>query len=306
MAPAGVVTWQDWSGEVRVVTADAAAIGEAERICRATMLAAARAIDRFDPSSELSRLSGHAAGGVPVSADLARFVRVGLDVSAATGGAVDPTVGSDLRRLGYTVDVGSIPPDGSAPVPRPQRRSWHDVHLDAANRTLTMPDDVVLDLGASAKALAADLAAQRIADRLGCGALVSLGGDVSAAGCEPVGGWRVQMRDGAGEPAWLVVLRGPGGIATSSIRHRVWSRGGVVVTHILDPRTGLPVPPTWRTVGVVASTCVQANAWSTAAMVLGPEAPAALREQGRPSVLVPVSGPPVELEGWGSVGRRIG
>ena len=60
---------------------------------------------------------------------------------------------------------------------------WREVHLEG--RLLTMPEGVQLDLGATAKAWAADRSAARIAERLGCGVLVSLGGDIAVAGPPP-------------------------------------------------------------------------------------------------------------------------
>jgi thiamine biosynthesis lipoprotein len=317
--------------DVRVVTVDAGAIGAAERICRDEMAAVAAAIDRFDPGSELSRLTGRAGragqvdragvagraedASVEVSPVLAACVRAALDAAVETDGLVDPTVGSDLRRAGYTVDVDEIDADAPYPEARPQRRSWRDIRLTEPGdgstgrsaggaATLRLPADVVLDFGATAKALAADRAARRAAAQLGTGVLVSLGGDVSAAGPEPVAGWRVRLQDGPAEPAWTVTLRGAGGVATSSLLHRVWMRAGRQVSHIIDPRTGQPVPPVWRTVAVIAPTCLAANVWSTAAMVLGPDAPARLKAR-RPALLVPEAGEPLEVGGWPRLARRI-
>lgn len=50
-----------------------------------------------------------------------------------------------------------------------------------------------------------------------------------------------------------------GGMATSSTTVRRWTRGGVVLHHIIDPQTGLPAAGPWRTATVVAASCVDAN-----------------------------------------------
>ena len=65
---------------------------------------------------------------------------------------------------------------------------------------LTMPAGVRLDLGATAKAWAADRSAARIAARTGGGVLVSLGGDIAVAGPAPATGWRVRVQDVTGAP----------------------------------------------------------------------------------------------------------
>ena len=61
-----------------------------------------------------------------------------------------------------------------------------------------MPADAMLDLGAAAKALAADRAAAAIETAIGGGVLVNLGGDIRVDGEPPGGGWRVEERDDLG------------------------------------------------------------------------------------------------------------
>jgi FAD:protein FMN transferase len=70
------------------------------------------------------------------------------------------------------------------------------------------------------------------------------------------------------------------------------------VHHILDPATGAPCPVVWRTVTVVASTCVQANVASTAAIVLGTGAPGWLAHQRLPARLVRPGGEVETVAGW--------
>ncbi len=154
-----------------------------------------------------------------------------------------------------------------------------------------------LDLGATAKALASDRAADAAARAAGCGVLVSLGGDVAVRGPAPGDGWPIGVADDhrARGPVPTVLVRG-GGLATSSTTQRRWRRGGQVVHHILDPRTGLPPEPVWRTVSVAAASCVAANTFSTAAIVWGAEAPDRLR--GVPARLVGEDGDVVTTGGW--------
>ena len=71
---------------------------------------------------------------------------------------------------------------------------------------------------------------------------------------------------------------------------RSWVRDGRTVHHIVDPRTGDIPEPVWRTVTVAAATCLDANVASTAAVVLGRDAPAWLAKQHLPARLVAVDG----------------
>ena len=89
-----------------------------------------------------------------------------------------------------------------------------------------------------------------------------------------------------------------GGLATSSTAARRWRRGGDVLHHILDPRTGLPAAPVWRTVSVSAASCTDANIASTAAIIRGRAAPAWLTGLGLPARLVDEAGRVRTIGGW--------
>jgi thiamine biosynthesis lipoprotein len=227
-----------------------------------------------------------------VSAMLADLLGTALDAADASGGLVDPTVGTAMLLLGYDRSIERLPHDGppvrllhathSAP-------GWRHVRLDGD--TLELPSDVLLDLGAIAKARAADLVASRIADALDVGVLVELGGDIATAdphshACDARQEWQVRVRDTEDDPLCQVTLTGGSAIATSSTVRRTWRRGGVRLHHILDPRTAAPPARVWRSATVAASTCVEANTAATAAVVLGHDAPAWLSERGLNARLV--------------------
>jgi thiamine biosynthesis lipoprotein len=108
-----------------------------------------------------------------------------------------------------------------------------------------------------------------------------------------------------GDPApesSVVVAVSDGGLATSSTAARRWRRGGAVLHHILDPRSGLPAPPVWRTVSVAAATALDANIASTAAIIRGLAAPAWLSGLGLAARLVTVGGAVITTGGWPSGG----
>jgi thiamine biosynthesis lipoprotein len=71
-----------------------------------------------------------------------------------------------------------------------------------------------------------------------------------------------------------------------------------VLHHILDPRTGLPAEPVWRTVSVAAGSCADANAASTAAVIRGRRALGWLARLGLPARLVDATGAVFTVAGW--------
>jgi thiamine biosynthesis lipoprotein len=288
--------WSVWTTTARLVVTDPAVLDPARALVENHLERIGPAASRFRADSEVSMLAAlpH-VDGVPVSPLLARLLRCALTAAELTDGDVDPTVGARLAALGYDRDLAAVPVS-AAPAPSSPSVSWRDVRLDGD--LLTMPPGVLLDLGATAKAVAADDCAELVAERFGCGVLVSLGGDLRIAGPVPRGGWQVLVQDGDAEPASQIRLDVPGAVATSSTLRRTWRSDGEQRHHILDPRTGLPAPPVWRTVSVVAATCVMANTLTTAATVRGWRAPAWLESKGVPVRLVAADSSVHRLGGW--------
>jgi thiamine biosynthesis lipoprotein len=164
-----------------------------------------------------------------------------------------------------------------------------------------VPDGVRLDLGATAKAWAADLLAVTLVDTLGGDALVSLGGDVRIAG-DGRRSWRVVVTehpDGTDDELDPEeVTLDSGGLATSSTTVRRWTSGGVARHHLLDPATGRPVTPYWRTATATGPTCVAANVAPTAAVVLGAAAEQWLTERAVDARLVSTTGEVRRVGRW--------
>jgi thiamine biosynthesis lipoprotein len=160
---------------------------------------------------------------------------------------------------------------------------------------------VELDLGATAKALAADRAVRSVHEATGVGALVSLGGDIAVAGEPPGQGWPVRIADDSAAPldsAGPSVLLTAGGLATSGTAVRRWKTSAGELHHLVDPRTGRPAASFWRTATVTAASCVDANTASTAAVVLGEEALRWLATIGLPARLVRYDDAVSRVAGW--------
>jgi thiamine biosynthesis lipoprotein len=285
-------------------------ISEARDLLAADLAELDRTCSRFRPDSEVSQL-GHAPGGpsglitATVSPLLAEAVAVALRAASLTDGDVDPTVGGALSALGYDRDFAQVPATGPASNVAVQMiPGWRSVTVDTDSHRITMPAGVQLDLGATVKGWAADRSAASIAGKLGCGVLVSLGGDTAVAGQPPAGGWRIRVQDVTAAvdsvpqgPTAVIAIR-DGGLATSSVAARRWNRGGNILHHILDPRTGLPAAPVWRTASVAAASCADANTAATAAIIRGWQAPVWLTSLRLPARMVETNGTVHTIAGW--------
>jgi thiamine biosynthesis lipoprotein len=305
-------TW-DALGTTAVLRHDGPANVAARAAVERELDAIDAAASRFRADSELSRLNamtGPGARTLVAGPLFAQAVRLAIHAADASGGAVDPTLATELAALGYDRDwhelialpTGAPLGDGGRIVVyRRRRQRWQEIEVTGDPARVTLPAGVQLDLGATAKALAADRAARAAHEAGALGVLVSLGGDIATCGPEPAGGWVIHVtddhRDGPDAPGQTIAIRS-GGVATSSIVTRRWQHGGQTMHHILDPRSGLPARGPWRTVSVAAATCAEANIASTAAMVLGDDAPAWLAEQGLPARLVALDGSATVQGGW--------
>jgi thiamine biosynthesis lipoprotein len=298
-------------GSVAVLaTGDPSGIAPARAAVQRTIADFDLACSRFREDSELWAVNESAGTPVRVGPLLLEAVLEALRAARLTDGDVDPTVGQSLVALGYDRDFDQLAsPEARArsisivPVP-----GWRSIEIDPDASTLRVPRGVMLDLGATAKALAADRAATAAQAAAGCGVLVGLGGDIAIAGEAPPEGWRVRVTDDhradIDAPGQWITVRS-GGLATSSTTTRRWQAGSHSAHHLIDPATGRSVASAWQTVSVCAATCLDANIASTAAVVRGERAVAWLRSLELPSRLVGVDGSVRHLAGWPSDGDDL-
>ncbi|HEY2767127.1 MAG TPA: FAD:protein FMN transferase [Solirubrobacteraceae bacterium] len=304
LGPITTACWEALGTSVVVRVTDPAQLAQARALVEAELAVIDSACSRFREDSDIARVNAHAGGrAIPVAPLLIEALEVALRAAELTDGDVDPTVGAALMRAGYDRDwrlLDPPPPDAdpalrSAPVVHARLRSgWRAIRLDRVRRTVRVPSGIALDLGASAKAWAADRAAGRMRETCQCGVLVSLGGDIATAGPAPAEGWGIHVTDdhraGPDAPGQTIAISS-GGLATSSTATRRWRKGAATMHHIIDPATGAPAVGLWRTVSVAAANCTDANIASTAALVRGDsDAAVWLACLGLPARLVDHSG----------------
>lgn len=300
-------SWEALGTTALVRVQDASAITQARAIVAAELDAIDIAASRFRSDSELTAVNRAAGRMVTIGPLLHEAIATALEAAAITRGAVDPTLGEAITFAGYDCDWAELERRGgsdaepTAGVTVRHLGGWRQVMLVDDPPAVAVPAGITLDLGATAKALAADRAAAAVAEATGAGVLVSLGGDIATAGTAPADGWLIHVTDdhrsGPDAPGQTVSIAGDA-LATSSTTTRRWRRGGQQMHHILDPSTCEPTDGPWRTVSVAAASCVDANTASTAAIVLGTVAPAWLTEQGLAARLVAEDGTVVRVGGW--------
>jgi thiamine biosynthesis lipoprotein len=302
--------WDALGTSVVLRVTDPQALPHARAIVAAELDAIDRACSRFRADSDLTRVNAAAGGSaLRVAPLLIEALQIALRAAELTGGDVDPGLGAALVRAGYDRDWRLLePPSPSAPAPAIPivrarvRRGWQTVELDPVRATVRIPRGIALDLGATAKAWAADRAAGAAQGACGGGVLLSLGGDIATAGPAPEDGWRIRVTDdhrATPDAPGQTISIASGGLATSSITTRRWRKGFATMHHIIDPATGAPALGSWRTVSVAAADCTDANIASTAALVRGDAGVAAwLDRRGLPARLVDRRGGVLHVGAW--------
>jgi thiamine biosynthesis lipoprotein len=290
-----------WGGHAVVAVTEQAGLAAALAHVKRTVAAFDLACSSFREDSELALLNQSPGEAVVVSKLLFDAVREAVRAARLTGGAVDPTVGQVL--VAHRIN----PPLSDQPVRIEPVPGYAVVKFDEPNCSIKLPAGTQLDLGATAKALAADSAASAARTAAGCGVLVGLCGDIAVAGEAPAGGWQIRVTDDHrdGDAPGQTVAIQAGGLATSSVTVRRTGDGPDAVHHLMNPGTGRPVDGPWRTVSVTAASCADANTASTAAIVLGDDAPAWLEEHSLPARLVGHDGATHYVAGWPAEGDDL-
>jgi len=304
----GTASWRALGTYVHLRVADPAVISEAAVLAADVLDEVDLACSRFRDDSELVRVSAR-PGVHEVSPVLAGAVRVALEAARETEGLLDPTVGSLLTASGYDRTFALVPGEDPTAVTLPRTRpDWRLV--DVVDDRLVVPSGVSIDLGATGKAYAADLVALTIATRLGTGLVISVGGDVRVISSGTADTWPVAIAHSPGDLADDVLLATAtlrdGGLATSSVTARRWTRGGRQWHHIIDPRTSRPASGPWATVTALGHTCAAANTATTAALVLGAAAYDWLVDHDVAALLATAEGDLVRTPAWERSGVEEG
>jgi thiamine biosynthesis lipoprotein len=257
------------------VTASFVDAGLAQRALaagRAEVEACERALSRFDPESDLSRLNASAGRWTPVDERLVEALDAALRAREQTGGRFDPTILPALVAAGYDRSFELL-------AQRPPRAlgEWRGAALIEVDREAgraRVEPGASVDLGGIGKGFSAEraLTAMRSAWPELPGALVDLGGDVAVRGATPEGGpWRIEVEDPrrAGTSLGTLLLGSEGGVATSGPGRRRFGPGRRL-HHLIDPVSGVPAGGGPPGVTVVAAGAAEAEAHATALAITAP------------------------------------
>jgi len=259
------------ASDAQVILVDAAP--GAEHYARRRLEQLERRWSRFLPGSDVSRANTSPGALTLVSSDTVALVGAMKEAWRVTDGRCDAAMLAAIVAAGYAASI-----DGSGRTSRMARRRRRgstiaDVAVDAATAVVVVPAGVGIDPGGVGKGLAADLVVTELLEAGTGGALVSVGGDLAAAGTPPTeAGWHVAVSDPFdADRALMTFAFDGGGVATSSTLSRTWFKDGRRRHHALDPRTQTCATTDLAAATVVARAGWEAEAHATAALLCGSE-----------------------------------
>lgn len=233
----------------------------------------------YKEESELSRLNATAyENPVRISGVLMRLIQKSVWFSEITGGAFDITVGPLMEIWGFMETREALPDDGMVRDAL-GKAGYKKIVIDEENQTIQFKvPGMRIDLGGIAKGYAIDLAVTELMKGGIENALVNLGGNMYALGSPPgETAWEVGVRDPRDREGIVEILRLKNrAVATSGNYEKFVQIGPDKYSHIMDPRTGVPVSGI-LSVTVTADTALETDALSTAFFVMGYENAADMR-----------------------------
>jgi thiamine biosynthesis lipoprotein len=227
--------------------------------------------------SELSKLNATPVGkALTVSRELLEVLLLSSTINRQSYGTFDITVAPLLNLWGFGSQPAAGVPGDAAIAAAMKRLGADKYDIDARSSTVTRTADITIDLSAIAKGYAVDKVAELLQAAGYRNFRVEMGGAVR------VQGWREP------ETGWVVTIESPydGPAPRTAVAH-LDNHGAVIGvagagdnrSHAIDPHTGRPIAHALMAVTVLANTVAEADAWSSAMLVLGPEAGPLLAEK---------------------------
>lgn len=242
----------------------------------------------WDAASEISKFNAQVSQRwFGVSAEFASVTSEAKRIFELTEGAFDPTVEPLIKLWGFGDNRKQIvPTDDDIKSAMQNIGMQHlDVRLDPPALKKSVPQ-LQLNLSAIAKGYAVDAIASLLTKEGLPSFVVDIGGENKAGIAKASGNkWKLGVESPLGGDLQRVVKVTESSIATSGDYRNFFQMDGVTYSHAIDPASGWPVesPPT--SVSVVAESCMTADAWATAMMVLGVERGNKVAEANQLSVL---------------------
>lgn len=231
----------------------------------------------WKPESDLNRLNRAAVDDwVELPDEILRVLGCALEIGRQSGGAFDAGIGDLVDAWGFGApraapDAAAIRAARALALARPPTHACLELDLDARRARKHAPRTI--DLCGIAKGYAVDCMVEVLRRHGVRHALAALDGELRVVGSRPEGHpWAVAIErpDPGQRAAHAVIEMQDLAVATSGDYRRFVQAGDARLAHTMDARRALPVNNAVASVSVLAGSCMRADAWATALLVVGP------------------------------------
>ena len=228
-------------------------------------------------TSEISRFNRNQTEGViPISSHLTEVLQKSIEISEATDGAFDVTVFNLMALWGFGPNSNKGVPSEDDILAAMESSGYQNLSLESDGVRKRNPN-IKLDLNSIAKGYGVDRVFGWLVTRGFADVFVEIGGEVRCSGMNKNRSpWQVGIDDPnpdgmpGSELACIVSLENLA-LATSGNYRNFIEWDGKIFGHTIDPRIGRPVDTDVLSVSVISNSCMEADGWATAFMVLGYE-----------------------------------
>lgn len=217
---------------------------------------------------------------LPINQKLAvrpRFIemlRLAQKFHQDTQGAFDPTLSPVIKLWGFGGGKRAAAPSTAEITKALASVGFSSIKWDEKSSTVWKDKAVTLDVNAFAPGWAADLLGEILLEKKVLNFMIDISGEILVSGERGPGSpWIMGIErpsQNRAEGVQLAFKLRSGAIATSGNYRQFYDEEGERFSHIIDPKTGRPVTHTIASGSVIAGSAAEADAWSTAMMVLGP------------------------------------
>jgi len=220
-------------------------------------------------NSDIWNINKNAGSEVKISVDTRTILRKAAEISDKTGGALDITLYPVICEWGFTT--------GDYKIPEPEKLTALLRHVDYRNvgisgRSVMIPENCGIDLGALAKGYTGDELIRVFSSRGVESAIINLGGNVQTLGTKPDGSkWKVAIRDpfDIEEDICTVEVESKAVITSGNYERYFTGEDGKDYWHIIDPTDGYPADNGLVSVTIIGESGIDCDALSTALFVMG-------------------------------------
>lgn len=232
-------------------------------------------LSMFNPNSTISKFNQKGVMQIAIDSDFEKMYTKAVEVYEATDGAFDISVAPLINAWGFGYKHQKLPTDEVVDS------IMNFIGMDKVtmeNHFIKKKiDGVELDASSIAKGLGVDLVAEYLDDKNIKNYIVEIGGEVRVKGVNRNGvKWRVgidkPLEHDKNREIQLILNMDDGAVATSGNYRNFYIKDGHKYTHTINPHTGYPVSKSILSASVYSATCMEADAYATAFMVLGLDA----------------------------------